>query len=1202
MADSLFQGFGQFSRPDTGLASDSFANLSEIFESDKRNALRNIRISPETLDSVYGLYREISREDLRAASGLERLLLPSLHQLSTVFLDRIPTRLFIDKEFYNPEFPLGGVGSSQVKTDKVILFNGSIQCESASYREKTLGSSIFGVSINQTVAMSTSRASLFNIELDTVNTGYYKSAKYGGSVRVRRRSHVNRILLPKSNFLPKPAILESPTHTLTVNVDNGNTGTGTPVKLLATKNTPLRIYCRMATGQIKLTFTSPTTTEDRYFYGIQVQPAQQKPNTTPIEFLPVVSEIPPEGVSSFNINIDITGTGYQNLYDLYLYVYLNPGKIKEIEFSGIDMREFPDRRDIGLIGFNNLESFKLSQGSITILPLWLKTLSTKLRVLDLSDSGDTWRSGPMGWFDIRNPSATVVDITGTSLVPLYTAASYLTIPKKGVFLNENGDDWSDNLFEKYVLNQSRTLGADYRQFTALNELNLGSNFYGRSPRFDDIFPGLESLNWSNSSRPYVKLLYENLPKLNNNGSLISYNINASGADGSIEDIGTSTSLSDNGHISKYKIISLSIGASRSGLYHNISGYINNPTDGSDWSSWLKNTLYIDINRTNVSIYLQDLEWSQLQSLEASYSGGVNFKSTPSPLKTPLLSSLSLYGSGTSGVMPTLGSALDTNSLVTLSVGHCNSLDPITENGIDYLLPPEFATPRPLGSEHKLVNFYSHYLYKGYRLRKNDLQNLHNLELFYSIGSDLTGKFPVFPSKILPEEEFKSITVQIGESDFYDLSSLSLITANKYLSRDIHTLDAYDMNLNGGGSVLPTFEGSSVLGIKYVNINNSLPSTYRSDWSVPTLRNSCILNSHSPTIVSGLSLTTIAPISSSDPEDYIYKLVGGSAMKQKVQVNDQIRVSETGSNLATVLSVSDTEVIISNDISFSGNLYFFRNTVDISGWFKSGFNNIKQFRASNCKLSGRLSILSGFNQVQDTDYPALDLSNNMISAYRIGSLTKIFSGNPRRVTVNLSNNNLSVSSIHDIIREISLIDSTSVFRGCVVRLSGNKLSENDKYSNYTQEDIFPVTIESGPDKVTSLFRTERFNLYEEVTVVDENAEEKLIYKELSIVNLNFSGQSVSSVYYKKRVEKTQVSVENPIAAAYSKLRGIRIILGFVYQKPNTSPVSVSTSYTDLTTRYDSITESGLESLVSCPSEIGSGYCWRNSSNQILKLIT
>jgi hypothetical protein len=139
MADQLFQGFGQFSRPDIGLISDSFQNLSEIFDSDKRDALRNILIKPEVLDNLYELYTDITREDLRSASGLEKLLLPSLHQLSEVFADRIPTRLFVNKEFYNPDSPLGGVGSSALKQPNVILFNGAVRCRGARYRANTIG-------------------------------------------------------------------------------------------------------------------------------------------------------------------------------------------------------------------------------------------------------------------------------------------------------------------------------------------------------------------------------------------------------------------------------------------------------------------------------------------------------------------------------------------------------------------------------------------------------------------------------------------------------------------------------------------------------------------------------------------------------------------------------------------------------------------------------------------------------------------------------------------------------------------------------------------------------------------------------------------------------------------------------------------------------------------------------------------------------
>jgi hypothetical protein len=417
MSESQFTSFGRFSRPDIGLTSDSTRNLAEIFDSDKREALRNILIRPEILDSLYKVSENITREDLRSTSGLSRLLLPSLNQLDEITNDRVPTRLYVDKEFYAPDTALGGIGSPDLNTPNVILLNGSVQCEGVQYRANTIGDRLFTNPNRVNVSLSTSRASLFNSETDPVNTGYFLSARYPGSIRVRRRSHVNRILIPKTSFLTKPPLLENPTHSIQVNVDNGNTGTITPVKLLATKNTPLRVYCRMSTGRVTFKFTDSASP---YFFGYQIQPAQQRPNSPPVEFLPVAQVSQQSGSSTFVLNIDITTTGYQNLYDLYLYLYVNPEKVSGIEFSGIDIREFPDRRDLGLIGFNNLRDFRVSDGSMTILPLWLKTLRTSLRSLDLASTGDTWRNGPMGWFDIRDSSA-IPSFTH----PLYTAVSYL---------------------------------------------------------------------------------------------------------------------------------------------------------------------------------------------------------------------------------------------------------------------------------------------------------------------------------------------------------------------------------------------------------------------------------------------------------------------------------------------------------------------------------------------------------------------------------------------------------------------------------------------------------------------------------------------------------------------------------------------------------------------------------------------------------
>ena len=80
-----FLGFGQLTRPDIGLVADGVQNLAEIFKSDQDTALRNVRLNPEILDIIYGLSNTISKEDLRAVSGLSSLLLPTLHLEQSTF-------------------------------------------------------------------------------------------------------------------------------------------------------------------------------------------------------------------------------------------------------------------------------------------------------------------------------------------------------------------------------------------------------------------------------------------------------------------------------------------------------------------------------------------------------------------------------------------------------------------------------------------------------------------------------------------------------------------------------------------------------------------------------------------------------------------------------------------------------------------------------------------------------------------------------------------------------------------------------------------------------------------------------------------------------------------------------------------------------------------------------------------------------------
>jgi hypothetical protein len=1168
MAGSLFSGFSKFSRPDVGLVSDSSRNLSEIFESDKREALRNILLFPEVLDSIYKVSESVSVEDIRATSGLSRLLLPSLDQIDEIAADRIPGRLYVDKEFFSPTYPLGGIGASGVSNSNVIIFNGALQCYGAEYFSNTIGDSIFSGPVPRRIALSTSRSSLLSAEANPDFPGYIKTARYPGTIKVRRRSHVNRIFVPKTSFISRSNADENPTHSILVNVDNGNTGSNTTVRLLATKNTPLRVYCRMTTGKIRFKFTDANAP---YFFGYQIQPAQQRPNSSPVDFLPLVSLPQPVGDIDHEVNIDISETGYQNLYDLYLYLYVTPEKVKEIEFSGIDIREFPDQKDLGLIGFNSLEYFKVSGGSMTILPLWLKTRKTTLKTLDLSGSGDVWRNGPMGWFDIRDASA-----TPTPTHPQYTAVSYLTIPQSGSLVNSDGDDWRGSSgsggtrvvgkFEKYITNQSRTANTDYRQFTNLSILRLGGRFYGKNPRLDDVFPNLIELSWGYNGN--VTLLSGGKPpKINNNGSLIFYSIAGAGnVSGSLTDIGTSETTSDPGHISNYSFSSFLVNGLWWRPHYNLTGYINN------WSSWLDNSVSIDISYTGVSINLQTSTWRNLRQLEASYSDGAKFDSSSSVLSAPNLQSLSLYSSDTTGKLPKLGSESDTRSLESINIGACNS---IGASDTYYLLPSDFAEPRAEGVEHKLKSFSASDFSPSYQLRSTDFENLVSLESVNFVRSGLTGKFPLFPTK---QSVSKSVSINISGANFIDLRSLSINSSDEFFARDVRSLYLDNQNVSGGGCVLPQFIGTTGTGIQGVEMSNSLPT---------------VISSLGSSSLSGLSVSTVGEIT---------QITGSTQFKGSVLVNDFVRKdSATGDIVARVLSVFSDKIYVEilDPGTLPSTLYFTRNPVDISDWFSSGFKSLLWFRARNCRLSGHLNIRDGFESIfNESGQPALDLKRNLIS--EVSNLSAIFTTNARAVTIDLSENNLSPLAIREIITNIAAVDKDS-FRNSRVFLSSNKI-EGTEYKPYSQNEIFPVTISQGPDTLTQLSRNESFDIYEKKSTFNEQGAEIESYQKIATTTIRVAGELSSGTYYKVKIQKTQITTENPVAVVYKNLKNIKVDLGFPYVSPGTNPIPLSSEY-DLTStisRNQSIEDAGLTPLPSCPNGVPGTSCWENSSKQVLKL--
>jgi hypothetical protein len=1196
-----FLGFGQLTRPDIGLIADGVQNLAEIYTSDQPTALRNIRLAPEVLDIIYNLSKTISREDLRAVSGLSSLLLSTLDLQDETF-ERINDILYVQERYVSSSKQIGidanpSLRGDLVKVPNVIVYNGSIQCQGVQYRTKVLGeTSLYSGGENRLTSVSTSRASLFNSEKfgeNEANTGYFKSASYPSLIRVRRRSHLNRIVVNKSTFIPRAPVKENPSHEILCHVDNGDTGTSQPLKLLATKNSPLRIPCRMASGKITFTFTETGV----FFFGYQVQPLQSRTLGEKPQFLPLPPKSQLIASNSFTLDIDITTTGYQNSYDLYLYLYVNPEKIRSIDISGINVSEFVDGKDIGLVGFNNLTSLRLSGTSIKILPIWLKTLNTKLQVLDLASDGDTYRTGILKYFDYRNATE-----SPTSSTPLYTVTSYLSIPKKGAIINEEGTGWNDTLFEKYIKSQvptltsrnnpsvvARTANTDFREFGAMRVLNLGDRFLGVNPRLDDVFPGLTELLWRGYVSRGIWPISGTPPKINNNGNVFSsYNIHTSGVNGNITDIGTSITIGDstiNGptHISKYKIDAIDVAGEYDYGRQNIFGSIAT-SNFSEWATWFTQTKSINIEWSYVSIGLQPTGyvWQNLQGLGTEYSGGIVF--TPAvgtvadPIKAPNITRLSVYGTSSTGPIPSLGTdpTQHTAAITSVQFGGTNTISTVSENGYPYILPSNFAPDRP-SSPHRLTTFAINDTSRVGRFRANDfkyLYELNRLDLRRSPG--LWGKFPIFPTRKTPETQTKNISIDIAEGcRFSDLSTLDITPSNRYIARDLISLDAWNQNIARGGCKLPSLEGIGGVDatrVEYIHLGNSLTSTYPSNWTGTNKSpGSYIFDTDIYSSISG-----ITPGRQINSDDVIYFMTGATDFDRKVLVNDSIHSSTTGAELARVVSVESNTIYLDRDIpgSSSGTYFFKRNTQSINTWFQNGFTNLLRLRLNGCRLSGSINIRSGFGKIVDDNYLALDLSNNCLTGYTAG-FNRIFSGGNRKITIDLSYNNFATGVVRNMLNELLNIEAQRVFTNVEIRLNNTKLSTSDTYINYSQEELFPTTIQSASNQTISLTRTERVKIYSEVTTTDASGTTTTTKVVTGSKDITVPGAFISSLngYYKTQTNGRQQIVENSLGVRLKGNRNWRILLGFTYQSPDTSPTVTGTTYSNPTTREASLAELG-----------------------------
>lgn len=316
---------------------------------------------------------------------------------------------------------------------------------------------------------------------------------------------------------------------------------------------------------------------------------------------------------------------------------------------------------------------------------------------------------------------------------------------------------------------------------------------------------------------------------------------------------------------------------------------------------------------------------------------------------------------------------------------------------------------------------------------------------------------------------------------------------------------------------------------------------------------------------------MAVANSKDNIYYLERPAGSDIdLKKYALVNDEVWSGDT--YLATVLSVETTKVIIDQDIAGSSqaNFTFRRKTQDISDWFQTGFEDIRIFRMNNSRLSGSIDIRSGFSKIKDSDYAALDLSNNCLTGY-ISGFKRIFSGSNRKITIDLSYNNFSVNTLRNMISELLEIDSTKKFTNVKIILNGCKRSTDGSAENYIQSELFPVTIVPASDQTISLTRVEKVKIFQEVTTTDADGNETTSIQQIGTKNITVSGKLIGSTYYKTQINSRQKIIEDSLGVKLKSSNYFNFNLGFKYSSPNTSPTVTSTTYIDETTRAATLRE-------------------------------
>jgi Leucine-rich repeat (LRR) protein len=1068
-----FFNFLKQTRPEIGFT--DVYDLSEIYQSDERYALSNIYLDPDGLDQIFGLANAgVVKEDIRTIGGLEDSV---IHSLTIADRTRDGVSFNLSQQLTTDK-ALGEPGKQSFInnnfSDNIIIFQGGIAANNIQYNFLDANGDL------RTTTVPTSRESLFNSQKDA--DGKFTSASYPGLFRIRRRSHFNTLNLSSKLLIPVDSIIESPTNTLNIPIymrsDLNTSPSVISLKSYATKNSPLILRVRIFNSANFLISRDPASVNSAFVFGYELK------RRSDLQLVKLETITDSNGASEVSRTINVAGTVGNNV-DCLLYIYLDPSQVTKLDISGMGIVEDAGK-DIGLVGFDNLEDLDISGNRLSTLPVWVKTLDSSLNRLDISGNS-FWNNGIVQWFDYQ-------DMSGGESVPTQTLLQIMTYSgytDSGAITAYDGSyataqDSSGNTYKDFRRTGNGTIdnANGFRIFTELETLNMGANIRVKNADFSKVFPNLKSVIMNDGDD---KNLYSGyIPKLNNNGGLINISYNSQfNMTGGINYIGDNLEWDDsettsvkNQFIGQFKITSwntygcrltggvLTESSDVSGVakyYHVANG--SNVTDA--WSGWLEylqsfNCYY----EGDIAFKLasgSSAEWKNLKTININHNSrktpvtklkyniavtGTGNETAVDIVNAPKMTSINAYYGGWGGKLFSIALA---PAITSMNLGANNWEGYVDSKGIQRILPDNFASSEKDSGLRKL---YLHDLSSSKKLefRENDFENIPKLYYFYVRKSYFRGKLPSIEDNSFTSG-VNNMEFRIDSNRFRDISSLGT-------SKRIRLIYSPNQGTGMGGCLIPNYNLTGGNGILYyIHHGGSLKHTYPSNWHSSSKRNKPIspifLGTEEKEVLTGVTWTT-----DSNESDKLNVASGSPNLLANILVGDEIYNGSTSLN-ARVTQVDFENKFIyvsSSSLNLSGvTLSFKRSGQDISSFFEN-YTNLRYLYLDNNRISGEIPSFTGCTKLQN-----IYLHRNLLTTYNKGTLQNVTgagssNSTPRLRRLYLYRNPLSKGSVRAIIEDA--YDCAKYFAGknlsfnVTINLKNTKYdSTSGTYINYTSSEIF-----------------------------------------------------------------------------------------------------------------------------------------------------